>query len=141
MDKIIPAKVAVRSSWLRWLSVACCLTLVANVAVTVHLIPYPFDHGFGSAFAAAAAGAVGIMALPGRLVFTPLGGRIPRRFVAAAIFLLQSLAVIALITLNSTVEVVIFVVLFWILMLISLPAVIAILMIERKPCPRQSPIH
>jgi MFS family permease len=72
VEKSIPAKVAVHSSSFRWLTTAFCLTLFTNVAVTVLLIPYLTDHGFSLAFAASAAGAVGIMALPGRLVFTPL---------------------------------------------------------------------
>lgn len=112
VDRSIPAKTAVHSPSFRWLTAAFCLTLFANVAVTVHLIPFLLDRGFSSGFAATAAGAVGIMALPGRLVFTPLGGRIPRRFVAAAIFVLQALAIAALITLDATAGVVLFVVLF-----------------------------
>ncbi|MEO8715879.1 MAG: MFS transporter, partial [Acetobacteraceae bacterium] len=44
--------------------------------------------------------------------FTPLGGKIPRRYVTASIFLLQALALVALVTLHSTLAVVIFVILF-----------------------------
>jgi len=111
-DASVPAKQAIRSASFRWLTTAFCLTLFANVAVTVHLIPFLIDHGFSTGFAASAAGLVGIMALPGRLIFTPLGGRIPRRYVAASIFVLQALALVALVTLRSTFGVVVFVILF-----------------------------
>ena len=80
--------------------------------MTVHLIPYLTDHGFSAGFAATAAGLIGTLALPGRLIFTPLGGRIPRRFVAAGIFLFQTVGLIVLVTVPSTAGVIIFVVLF-----------------------------
>ena len=83
-----------RSASFRWLTGGFCLAFLANVAVTVHLIPYLTDHGFSSGFAATAAGLIGMLALPGRLIFTPLGGRIPRRFVAAGIFLFQTVGLI-----------------------------------------------
>lgn len=111
-DHSIAARDAVRSASFRWLTTAFCLVLFANVAVVVHLIPYLTDHGFSSGFAASAAGLVGIMALPGRLIFTPLGGKVPRRYVTAAIFLLQALALVALMSLRSTLAVVVFVILF-----------------------------
>ncbi|MCA1666196.1 MAG: MFS transporter [Thermomicrobia bacterium] len=112
MDRSLPAKVAIRTASFRWLTTAFCLTLFANIAVVVHLLPYLIDRGFSPSFAASAAGLIGIMALPGRLIFTPLGGRIPRRYVTAAIFLLQALAIVTLITLRSTVGVALFVILF-----------------------------
>ncbi len=112
IDHSMAARDAIRSASFRWLTIAFCLTLFANVAVVVHLIPYLTDHGYSSGFAASAAGLVGIMALPGRLIFTPLGGKIPRRYVTAAIFLLQALALVALMALHSTLAVVVFVVLF-----------------------------
>ncbi len=112
VDRSISARDAVRSASFRWLTAAFCLTLFANVAVVVHLIPYLTDHGFTTGFAASAAALVGIMALPGRLIFTPLGGKIPRRYVTAMIFLLQALALVALVTLHSTLAVVVFVILF-----------------------------
>ena len=89
-----------------------CLTFFVNVAVTIHLIPSLTDHGFTPGFAATAAGLIGALALPGRLVFTPLGGWIPRRYVTAAIFGVQALALVVLVTAWSTAAVLAFVALF-----------------------------
>ena len=108
----VRARDAFRSASFRWLTGAFCLAFLANVAVTVHLIPYLTDHGFSTGFAATAAGLIGILALPGRLIFTPLGGRIPRRYVAAGIFLFQTVGLIVLVTNTSTVGVIVFVILF-----------------------------
>jgi MFS family permease len=108
----VRARDAIHSTSFRWLTGAFFLAFLANVAVTVHLIPYLTDHGFSAGFAATAAGLIGTLALPGRLIFTPLGGRIPRRFVAAGIFLFQTVGLIVLVTVQSTAGVIIFVVLF-----------------------------
>lgn len=108
----VRARDAIHSTSFRWLTGAFFLAFLANVAVTVHLIPYLTDHGFSAGFAATAAGLIGTLALPGRLIFTPLGGRIPRRYVAAGIFLFQTLGLIALVTIKSSAGVMIFVALF-----------------------------
>jgi MFS family permease len=111
-EKNIRARDAVRGASFRWLTAAFCLVSLAKVAVTVHLIPYLTDRGYSAGFAATAAGMVGTMALPGRLIFTPLGGRIARRYVTAAIFLCQTVGLVVLVTAPSTAGVVVFVVLF-----------------------------
>ncbi len=108
----IPAAEAVRSTSFRWLAAAFTLTFLVNVAVTVHLISYLQDHGHTAAFAAAAAGAIGAMALPGRLIFTPLGGVLPRRWVTASIFLVQAVALVALLAVPGQAGVWLFVALF-----------------------------
>ena len=111
-ERSVSAKVAVRSGSFRWLAAAFFLAFLANVAVTVHLIPYLTEHRFSSGFAASAAGLIGILALPGRLIFTPLGGILPRRFVAAGIFLCQTAGIAALVAVPSVAGVVVFVALF-----------------------------
>lgn len=111
-EKSVRAQDAIRSASFRWLTCAFCLAFLANVAVTVHLIPYLTDHGFSATFAASMAGLIGILALPGRLIFTPLGTYVPRRFVAAGIFLSQTLGLVVLITVQSTLGVILFVILF-----------------------------
>jgi predicted MFS family arabinose efflux permease len=80
--------------------------------MTVHLIPFLMSEGYGRSFAAGAAGAVGLLALPGRLVFTPLGSVIQRRYVTALIFLLQALSLLLLLVSQSTPGIVAFVILF-----------------------------
>ncbi len=112
LESSVRARDAIHSTSFRWLTGAFFLAFLANVAVTVHLIPYLTDHGFSTGFAATAAGLIGTLALPGRLIFTPLGGRIPRRFVAAGIFLFQTIGLIVLVTVRSTAGVITFVVLF-----------------------------
>jgi MFS family permease len=87
---------AVRTAAFWWITVAFCLTLFANVAMTVHCISYLRDRGFTPAFAASIAGAIGLVALPGRLVFTPLGGILPRRLITILIFSLQAAGFFAL---------------------------------------------
>ncbi len=95
-----------------YLSVAFALSTMASTAMTVHLVPLLLDRGQPPAFAAAAMAGVGLMALPGRLVFTPLGGRWPRAAVTASIFAAQALAMAALLGSGSTTAVWVFVALF-----------------------------
>jgi MFS family permease len=112
VEESIPTATAIRSTSFRWLTIGFCLAFFANVAATVHLIPYLTDHGFSPGFAAGAAGAIGLLALPGRVIFTPLGGRVSRRFVAASIFAIQAVALVVLVAIPSTIGVAGFVVLF-----------------------------
>lgn len=96
-----------------WFLVAAFfLATLATGAVFVHLIPYLTEQGYDPGFAAWATGLIGIMGLPGRLFFTPLGGKIPRRWVTAGIFALQTVALVVLLTVHSRAGVLAFVVLF-----------------------------
>lgn len=88
------------------------LAMAAVVAVTIHLIPYLQGRGYSAGFAASAAGLVGLFALPGRLIFTPLGSVLPRQVVTAAIFLLEAIAIVVLIHASSHAAVLLFVALF-----------------------------
>lgn len=92
----VPAEVALHAASFRWLTACFALASFTTTALMVHLIPLLLERGYAPAFAGAAMGAVGLAALPGRLVFTPLGGRWPRAAVTASIFLLQALGVAAL---------------------------------------------
>ena len=103
---------ALRGPAFWFLAVAFFLATLATGAVFVHLIPYLVGQGYDPAFAAWVVGLIGIMGLPGRLVFTPLGGYLPRRWVTAGIFALQTLALVVLLTVHSPTGVVAFVVLF-----------------------------
>jgi sugar phosphate permease len=95
-----------------WIGGAFMLVMLAMVAVTVHLIPTLVNRGFSTGFAASAAGLVGLFALPGRLVFTPLGGMLPRHVVTALIFGLEAAAIAVLAVADTRAEVIAFVVLF-----------------------------
>jgi cyanate permease len=94
------------------MAAAFFLNALGQIALHIHLVPYLTERGYGAEFAATVAGLVGIMALPGRLILTPLGNRIPRAYLTAFIFLLQALALAVLLTVQSTAGVVIYVVLF-----------------------------
>jgi MFS family permease len=96
VERSVPPREAVRSAPFRWLALAFGLSALATTAVVVHLIPLLLERGYSPTLAGAAVGAVGLMALPGRLVFTPLGGYWPRSRVTAAIFLVQAAAVAVL---------------------------------------------
>jgi cyanate permease len=111
-DGGITVRAAIRGSAFWWLTAAFCLNALGALALTVHLVPYLTDKGYGFGFATTMAGMVGIMALPGRLIFTPLGGRFPRGVVTAGIFLLQAVAIVALVMGSGTGAVVAFVALF-----------------------------
>ncbi|HYW13283.1 MAG TPA: MFS transporter [Longimicrobium sp.] len=108
----VSARAAVRTRSFAWLAAAFSLSALAGTAVAVHLIPLLLERGHTPAFAGAVLGMVGLMALPGRLVFTPLGGRWPRAAVTAAIFALQGLGIAALMLGEGTAGVWAFVVLF-----------------------------
>lgn len=101
----VPADTAIRGASFRWLAVAFALSSLTTTALAVHLIPLLLERGYAPAFAGAAMGAVGLMALPGRLIFTPLGSRWPRAAVTASIFLLQALGIAALMMGGGRVEV------------------------------------
>jgi LPS export ABC transporter protein LptC len=103
---------SIRSPAFRWIAVAFTLSGLATTAVSVHLVPLLLERGHGAAFAGGAMGALGLMALPGRLVFTPLGGRWSRGVVTASIFALSALAVVVLLATRSVFGVWFFVALF-----------------------------
>jgi len=106
-ERSVTLDVALRSATFWWLIAAFVM-----IAINVHLVSYLIDHGFESSFAAAAMGLVGIMALPGRLIFTPLGDLMPRSFLTAFLFLLQTLSLLVLLSAKSKAGVFGFVALF-----------------------------
>jgi MFS family permease len=112
VEPSVDAQVALRSPSFRWLAVAFGMSSLATTAITVHLVPLLLERRHGAAFAGAAMGVLGLMALPGRLVFTPLGGRWSRPAVTAAIFAFSALGCIALLAGNGATAVWAFVVLF-----------------------------
>lgn len=111
-ERSVPVREALSGKIFHWMAAAFFLNALGQIALHVHLVPYLTERGYGAEFAATVAGLVGIMALPGRLILTPLGDRIPRAYLTAFIFLLQALALVVLLTVQSTTGVVIYVVLF-----------------------------
>jgi MFS family permease len=112
VERSLTREEAMRHPGFWWLGASFFLATLGTMAVIVHLIPYLVSAGYSRSFAAGAAGAVGLLALPGRLIFTPLGGIIDRRYITALIFVLQAVALALLLADQSRVGVVVFVVLF-----------------------------
>lgn len=108
----IPTKAALRESTFWWITTAFTLSTFTVGAVVVHLLPFLIDRGYSANFGASAVGLIGIMALPGRLVFTLLGEHLPRRLVVALLFLLQAVALPVLLLVPNVVGVFCFVALF-----------------------------
>lgn len=103
---------ALRSASFWWLSAAFFLITLSSAALAAHLVPLLTERGYTPLVAASTVGAFGLAALPGRLIFTPLGDRFPRGYVNAMLFLLHALGLIALLTVPGLAGVVIFVTLF-----------------------------
>jgi hypothetical protein len=87
---------AFRSAAFGWLTVSFTASMMVIMALGVHLVPVLEARGLSAAEGAAVGGAVGLLALPGRLVFTPLGAVISRHLVTAAIFVAQAAGLAAL---------------------------------------------
>jgi hypothetical protein len=102
----------VRGAAFRWTAVAFTVSGLTTTAVAVHLVPLLLERGYGAAFAGGAMGVLGLMALPGRLIFTPLGGVLSRGSVTASIFAMQAVGVAALLATRSPTGVWVFVALF-----------------------------
>jgi MFS family permease len=103
---------AFRSPAFLWLTVAFTASMMVIMALGVHLVPLLQERGLNAAEAAAVGGAVGLMALPGRLVFTPLGAVISRHLVTAAIFVAQAAGLVALLAWPGPAGITAFVVLY-----------------------------
>jgi MFS family permease len=93
----VAAGAALASSAFWYLTLAFVLSSFAISAVAVHLIPYLLEGGRSASFAAFAAGLMGLMQVPGRIVFATATRSAPRRHEAPAVFLLQAvgLAILA----------------------------------------------
>jgi MFS family permease len=103
---------AFASADFRRLTFAFSASMAVIIALGVHVVPILLRRGVDPLEAAAAAGAIGVMALPGRLVFTPLGAVLPRGLVTAAIFVLQALGIVSLMLVPGSVGMWVFVVLY-----------------------------
>jgi len=92
----LSAEEAFATSAFARLTFAFSASMAVLMALGVHLVPLLMRRGLEPLEAAAAAGAIGLVALPGRLIFTPLGSLLPRGLVTAAIFAAQGLGIVAL---------------------------------------------
>jgi MFS family permease len=84
---------ALRTTVFWVLAVAFLMGSFTTVSVTVHLIPYLVDRGYGPGAAAATIGWMGAMQLPGRVLFVPIARWLGPRWVTAGIFVLLAAGV------------------------------------------------
>ena len=103
---------AMRTAQFWWISGSFAMIWGCAVAVQIHLIPYLQDIGFSAAFAATAAGAIGLFKLPGRIIFAPLADRFGHRRLAIAVFLAHAAAITVLAMSDSLAGIWLFVILF-----------------------------
>jgi fucose permease len=79
------------------LTIAFLFATASLVVILQTFVPYLIDRGYSAAQAAQFAAIMGVLALPSRLVFTPLGAIISRYTIATILCVMQSIALVALI--------------------------------------------
>lgn len=105
-------KEAIRRPAFWWLTAAFALNGSAISVIVLYLVAYLRETGYDPAFAAWAAGLIGLASLPGRLIFTPAGARWSPGGIAALIFASQAIGLILLIYAGSEAGVLLFVAVF-----------------------------
>jgi len=85
-----------RSFWL--FTAAFFLATTTGIAMTILAIPYLIARGYSASFAAFAVGLVGLSQIPGRIIFAPLAGRLPRSLTLPSVFALIALGMTVLAT-------------------------------------------
>jgi len=103
---------ALRTASFWWIASSFATIWGCAVAVQIHLIPYLQDQGYTATFAATAAGAIGLLKLPGRVIFAPVADRFGHRGVALGIFLLHASSIAVLAMADSAAGIWLFVILF-----------------------------
>jgi MFS family permease len=108
----VPVRAALRDPSFWWLTAALFLATLAVTAISVHLVAYLRERGYGAGFAATWAGLLGAGAVLGRVAAAGAGRRLPLPLVTAAMFALQALAVLVLVGWKRPAGVAAFVMLF-----------------------------
>lgn len=86
-----------RQFWI--LALAFAFSNITFTGMSVHLLSYELSRGQDPAFAAWAAGFVGVMQVAGRLFLAPLSDRMPRKQIATFLFMCQTVSLLALLLL------------------------------------------
>ena len=103
---------AVRHDGFWWLTAAFTLNSIVITFMVIHFVPFLIERSYAASFAAGMYGLIGVASLPGRLIFTPLGDRIPPGWISALIFLAQTAAFLVLAAGQGDWAVVMFLILF-----------------------------
>jgi MFS family permease len=97
------ARQALRLPAFWWMTAAFTFNGIALMTVMVHVVPYLQSLGYAASFASLIYGLIGLVSLPGRLIFPLLGSRLSPPLVTAALFTLHILGISALLgALNAT---------------------------------------
>jgi predicted MFS family arabinose efflux permease len=104
------AVIAERRFW--GLTTAFALSSLVSVATTVHLIPYLTERHVSPVLAGSILGLVGLMQLPGRIVFGPLRQALDWRWATATVLLVQAAALVVLAVAPGTAPLMLFACLF-----------------------------
>ncbi|MBB6097363.1 MFS family permease [Deinobacterium chartae] len=105
-------RAVLRSPHFALFALAFALVNMVSGALFVHLVPVLVERGWSLTAAASLTGLVGLMALPGRVVFTPLGERISPYLLTSVILGCVALGCVALWALPGSVGTWAFVILF-----------------------------
>ena len=103
---------ALRDPTFRWLVLAFCFSNAVAFGVHVHLVPILLDRGYSLTLAAGLSGLVGAMQVLGRILMTPLTGRVPLGVLSASVLALQPLALVVLLLVPGLSGVLVFVAIF-----------------------------
>jgi hypothetical protein len=103
---------AIRTPAFALLTIGFTCSMMVIVALGVQLVPLLLARGLTPLEAAGIGGLIGVTAMPGRIIFTPLGAVISRHAVAAAIFASQAAGLLALLYLPGSLGLTTFVILY-----------------------------
>jgi sugar phosphate permease len=97
------ARSAIRNQRFWLLTIAYAANTLAVTIIGVHLIPFLREHGHSPGFAAVATGGLGVLSVTGRVAVTGAIRRWSTGHVTAAVFGVQALGCLVLLTSGSTV--------------------------------------
>ena len=110
VDFTIWEALATRVFWM--LAVAFGLRTLAISATVIHQIPFLTDRGISEQAAAGILAMMGLMSIPGRLIFGYLGDSFNKRYLLVIAYMLQALGVFILLNADSIQQVLLFTVVF-----------------------------
>ncbi|MGB1253703.1 MAG: MFS transporter, partial [Candidatus Promineifilaceae bacterium] len=103
---------ALRGQTFWWIVLAFATANMAGIAFKVHFLPLLIDRGYASDFAAWIAGFVGAAQVFGRVLYAPVGNKLPGKRIVMGLFVLQGAAFALLWLTDSLATLWVFVVLF-----------------------------
>ena len=95
-ERSVRPREALKSSSFWWISFAFTLDRITIIAIAAHSVPMLLERGYSAATVAAAAGAIGLMQLAGRLFFTPSMGKFSLTNLTAVTFLCHTAGLLSL---------------------------------------------